>query len=228
MPDLWRPAAAHPGERAATPGVDRRHAGGRGPGLGWQADEWARIRAGDLHPDGRRITGRPDASSRPPRRSSPSPATAGPASACGRWRWWSPAVTATGTASACRSWCRARSARSPSGDGERWPVHSQGGTPAGAASRQAGPPGAAPPGPGRAPSGPGSRAQGGRAAGAAVAWPWPAPGRAHRPAGQHLRRPAQAATARPVVACWSGLELGQDAPRCRPLGGPVRPRSRSG
>jgi hypothetical protein len=31
-------------------------------GLGWQADEWARIRAGDVNPDGRRITGRPDAS----------------------------------------------------------------------------------------------------------------------------------------------------------------------
>jgi hypothetical protein len=30
-------------------------------GLGWQPDEWARIRAGELDPDGRRITGRPDA-----------------------------------------------------------------------------------------------------------------------------------------------------------------------
>jgi hypothetical protein len=30
-------------------------------GLGWQADEWARIRAGDVDPDGRRFTGRPDA-----------------------------------------------------------------------------------------------------------------------------------------------------------------------
>jgi hypothetical protein len=31
-------------------------------GLGWHADEWARIRAGDVNPDGMRFTGRPDAS----------------------------------------------------------------------------------------------------------------------------------------------------------------------
>jgi hypothetical protein len=31
-------------------------------GFGWSPDEWARIRAGELDPDGRRITGRPDAS----------------------------------------------------------------------------------------------------------------------------------------------------------------------
>jgi hypothetical protein len=30
-------------------------------GLGWQPDEWALIRAGQPNPDGRRITGRPDA-----------------------------------------------------------------------------------------------------------------------------------------------------------------------
>jgi hypothetical protein len=30
-------------------------------GFGWSADEWARIRAGDVDPDGRRFTGRPDA-----------------------------------------------------------------------------------------------------------------------------------------------------------------------
>jgi hypothetical protein len=30
-------------------------------GFGWSGDEWARIRAGELDPDGRRITGRPDA-----------------------------------------------------------------------------------------------------------------------------------------------------------------------
>jgi hypothetical protein len=30
-------------------------------GFGWQLDEWARIRAGELDPDGRRFTGRPDA-----------------------------------------------------------------------------------------------------------------------------------------------------------------------
>jgi transposase-like protein len=30
-------------------------------GLGWSADEWARIRAGDVNPDGMRFTGRPDA-----------------------------------------------------------------------------------------------------------------------------------------------------------------------
>ena len=30
-------------------------------GLGWQADEWARIRAGNVNPDGQRFTGRPDA-----------------------------------------------------------------------------------------------------------------------------------------------------------------------
>jgi hypothetical protein len=29
-------------------------------GAGWQPDEWARIRAGDVDPDGRRFTGRPD------------------------------------------------------------------------------------------------------------------------------------------------------------------------
>jgi hypothetical protein len=29
-------------------------------GLGWQADEWALIRAGEPNPDGRRLTGRPD------------------------------------------------------------------------------------------------------------------------------------------------------------------------
>jgi hypothetical protein len=29
-------------------------------GLGWQPDEWARIRAGELNPDGRRFTGRGD------------------------------------------------------------------------------------------------------------------------------------------------------------------------
>ena len=31
-------------------------------GLGWSPDEWARIRAGEPDPDGRRMTGRPDAS----------------------------------------------------------------------------------------------------------------------------------------------------------------------
>jgi hypothetical protein len=31
-------------------------------GFGWRPDEWARIRAGELDPDGRRFTGRPDAS----------------------------------------------------------------------------------------------------------------------------------------------------------------------
>jgi hypothetical protein len=31
-------------------------------GFGWSGDEWARIRAGEPNPDGRRITGRPDAS----------------------------------------------------------------------------------------------------------------------------------------------------------------------
>jgi hypothetical protein len=30
-------------------------------GLGWSGDEWARIRAGEMDPDGRRFTGRPDA-----------------------------------------------------------------------------------------------------------------------------------------------------------------------
>jgi hypothetical protein len=30
-------------------------------GAGWSPDEWARIRAGELDPDGYRITGRPDA-----------------------------------------------------------------------------------------------------------------------------------------------------------------------
>jgi len=30
-------------------------------GFGWSGAEWARIRAGELDPDGRRITGRPDA-----------------------------------------------------------------------------------------------------------------------------------------------------------------------
>jgi transposase-like protein len=30
-------------------------------GLGWHADEWACIRAGEVDPDGYRITGRPDA-----------------------------------------------------------------------------------------------------------------------------------------------------------------------
>jgi hypothetical protein len=30
-------------------------------GFGWSGDEWARIRAGEMDPDGRRFTGRPDA-----------------------------------------------------------------------------------------------------------------------------------------------------------------------
>jgi hypothetical protein len=30
-------------------------------GLGWSGDEWARIRAGEVDPDGMRFTGRPDA-----------------------------------------------------------------------------------------------------------------------------------------------------------------------
>ena len=31
-------------------------------GLGWSPSEWVRIRAGEVNPDGQRITGRPDAS----------------------------------------------------------------------------------------------------------------------------------------------------------------------
>jgi hypothetical protein len=30
-------------------------------GFGWSGDQWARIRAGEMDPDGRRFTGRPDA-----------------------------------------------------------------------------------------------------------------------------------------------------------------------
>jgi hypothetical protein len=44
--DSWRQAQAAAGDL----------------GLGWQPDEWGLIRAGELDPDGRRITGRPDAS----------------------------------------------------------------------------------------------------------------------------------------------------------------------